>query len=106
MESKETEKKDEKADAPPPPKAKKPNPKPNPKPATENNGDTKITEEPKSDGKTDIQKTIVLTGLTAKVKRKAFRILCEGFGEIENIVYPVPERDEVTFFEIFAIKHL
>merc|ERR1712141_281828 len=48
--------------------------------------------------KTDLQRTIVLTGLTAKVKRKAFRIMCEQFGEIENIVYPVPERDEVTAF--------
>ena len=48
--------------------------------------------------RTDLQRTIVLTGLTAKVKRKAFRILCEKFGTVENIVYPVPEREEVTAF--------
>lgn len=48
--------------------------------------------------RTDLQRTIVLTGLTSKVKRKAFRIMCEQFGEIENIVYPVPERSEVTAF--------
>lgn len=51
-----------------------------------------------SDPKTELQRTIVLTGLTSKVKRKAFRILCEKFGQIENIVYPVPERTEVTAF--------
>ncbi|XP_057291454.1 RNA-binding protein 28-like [Hydractinia symbiolongicarpus] len=48
--------------------------------------------------RTDLQRTIVLTGLTSKVKRKAFRVMCEQFGEIENIVYPVPERSEVTAF--------
>jgi len=52
----------------------------------------------RTDSKSDIQRTIVLTGLKEKVKRKAFRILCEGFGEIDKIVYPVPEREEVTAF--------
>ena len=51
--------------------------------------------------KTDLQRTIVLTGLTSKVKRKAFRVLCEKFGEVENILYPVPERSEVTAFVRF-----
>ena len=58
----------------------------------------KKTPKPEAVPKTELQRTIVLTGLTSKVKRKAFRILCEKFGEIENIVYPVPERSEVTAF--------
>merc|ERR1712013_883054 len=57
-----------------------------------------VKQEKNFDSKTDLQRTIVLTGLTAKVKRKAFRILCETFGEVEKIVYPVPDREEVTAY--------
>ncbi|XP_065676054.1 RNA-binding protein 28-like [Hydra vulgaris] len=49
----------------------------------------------------DLQRTLVISGLTAKVKRKNIRILCEQFGEIENIVYPVSDRVEVTAFVRF-----
>uniref|UniRef100_T2M3Z4 RNA-binding protein 28 n=1 Tax=Hydra vulgaris TaxID=6087 RepID=T2M3Z4_HYDVU len=51
--------------------------------------------------KSDLQRTLVISGLTAKVKRKNIRILCEQFGEIENIVYPVSDRAEVTAFVRF-----
>lgn len=54
-----------------------------------------------TENKTDLQRTIVLTGLTSKVKRKAFRLLCEKFGEVEKIVFPVPERSDVTAFVRF-----
>ena len=65
---------------------------------TSKENEQKKTPKPEAVPKTELQRTIVLTGLTSKVKRKAFRILCEKFGEIENIVYPVPERSEVTAF--------
>ena len=56
-----------------------------------------IEEQPKS----DLQRTLVISGLTTKVKRKNIRLLCEQFGEIENIVYPVSDRAEVTAFVRF-----
>lgn len=50
---------------------------------------------------TELQRTIVVTGLTDKVKRKALRLICEKYGTIENIVYPVPERSERTAYVRF-----
>ena len=60
-----------------------------------NNREESKSSQVKCDGKDDLRNTIVLTGLKERVKRKAFRILCEEFGEIDKIVYPVPEREEV-----------
>lgn len=50
---------------------------------------------------TELQRTVVVIGLTEKVKRKALRLICEKYGTIENIVYPVPERSERTAYVRF-----
>ena len=46
--------------------------------------------------KDEQQRTVVITGLTKKVKRKQLKSICADYGEIEKFVFPVKERSEVT----------
>lgn len=56
-------------------------------------GSTKWT-----DSKTEVQRTIVVTGLTLEVSQKDLRKLCTNFGTVEHVEFPVSERSEPTAF--------